>query len=100
MRKALRFLLKALMLPVILLFWLLHTLGAYVVAGSGVILNVIAFLLLLLDIVCVAFGEASRQQAIWLMAASAFIFMIPWIAGHFVTGIAAINMKMIEYLHS
>lgn len=92
--------LKVLVLPLILALRVLQWVGTFFLSMSGWIFNLIASLLFLLDIVCVAFGKANRQEAVWLMAFSFAIFMLPVLSRWCVTHIAAAGVKLTAFVHS
>lgn len=92
--------LKVLALPLILALSALQWVGTFFLSMSGWIFNLIASLLFLLDIVCVAFGKASRQEAVWLMGFSFAIFMLPVLSRWCVAHIAAAGVKLTAFVHS
>ena len=98
--KFLKLVLKILALPLILILKLIQWIGTFFLSMSGWIFNLIAALLFILDIVCVAFGRASRQEAVWLMAFSFAIFMLPVLSRWCVSHIAAAGMKLNAFVHS
>ena len=98
--KFLKLALKVLVLPLIIVLRALQWIGTFFLSMSGWIFNLIASLLFILDIVCVVFGKASRQEAVWLMAFSFVVFMLPVISRWCVTQIAAVGMKLTAFVHS
>ena len=92
--------LKVLALPLIIVLRAIQWIGTFFLSMSGWIFNLIASLLFILDIVCVAFGKAGRQEAVWLMAFSFAIFMLPVISRRCVTHIATAGVKLTDFVHS
>jgi len=92
--------LKVLALPLIIVLRALQWVGTFFLSMSGWIFNLIASLLFLLDIVCVAFGKANRQEAVWLMGFSFAIFMLPVLSRWCVAHIAAAGVKLNAFVHS
>lgn len=98
--RLLKLALKVLALPLIIVLRALQWVGTFLLSMSGWIFNLIASLLFLLDIVCVAFGKASRQEAEWLMGFSFTIFMLPILSRRCVTHIATARVKLTAFVHS
>ena len=91
---------KILLTPVVIVLTLVQWAGIFLNSISGVILEILAFIFALTGIASLAFGLASGQEALKMIAVGFVIFMISVIGGWFVALITAAKTSLHDFIRS
>ena len=98
--RIIRFLLKMVVFPIILIVTVVQWFGAFIIGFSSAVFNVLACLFLLVAVLSYLMGLSAGAEAVKMIAAGFIVFMIP-IAGEWVvTAITALNMGMRDFIRS
>ena len=91
---------KLLALPIIVAVTLIQWGGIFLTQFSTVIFNLLAGLLFLIAIAGFMFGIGAGAEAVQMMMVAFVIFIIPHFAEWLITGIAAVNYRLREFIKS
>lgn len=98
--RIIRFLLKMVAFPIMLIVTVIQWFGAFIIGFSSVVFNVLAGLFLLVAVLSYLMGLSAGAEAVKMIAAGFIVFMIP-IAGEWVvTAITALNIGMRNFIRS
>ena len=98
--RIIRFLLKMVVFPIMLIVTVIQWFGAFIIGFSAAVFNVLAGLFLLVAILSYLMGLSAGAEAVKMIAAGFIVFMIP-IAGEWVvTAITALNIGMRNFIRS
>lgn len=98
--RIIRFLLKMVVFPIILIVTVVQWFGAFIIGFSSAVFNVLAGLFLLVAVLSYLMGLSAGAEAVKMIAAGFIVFMIP-IAGEWVvTAITALNIGMRNFIRS
>jgi len=98
--RIIRFLLKMVVFPIMLIVTLIQWFGAFIIGFSSAVFNVLAGLFLLVAVLSYLMGLSAGAEAVKMIAAGFIVFMIP-IAGEWVvTAITALNIGMRNFIRS
>ena len=98
--RIIRFLLKMVVIPIILIVTVIQWFGAFIIGFSSAVFNVLAGLFLLVAVLSYLMGLSAGAEAVKMIAAGFIVFMIP-IAGEWVvTAITALNIGMRNFIRS
>jgi lipoprotein len=95
-----RLLLKLIVLPVMLAFTLFFWVSCFLLSFSGAILYLFSGICFLLAGFCYLAGICSGTETVRTLAVGFVAFALPNIAGWLVTGLAAINARLCDFLRS
>jgi len=95
-----RWLLKLMMLPVMLLVTLILWIGIFLTSFSGIILYLFSGFCFLLAAACYLMGICSGAEAVRTLMVGFAAFVLPHFAEWALTGIAAINAGLCDFLRS
>jgi len=96
----LRGVLKLIMLPVMLLVTLILWIGIFLISFSGIILYLFSGFCFLLAAACYLMGICTGAEAVRTLMVGFVAFALPRFAGWALTGIAAINAGLRDFLRS
>jgi hypothetical protein len=98
--RIIRFLLKMVVFPIMLIVTVVQWFGAFIIGFSSAVFNVLAGLFLLVAVLSYLMGLSAGAEAVKMIAAGFIVFMIP-IAGEWVvTAITALNIGMRNFIRS
>ena len=98
--RIIRFLLKMVVFPIMLIVTVVQWFGAFIIGFSSAVFNVLAGLFLLVAVLSYLTGLSAGAEAVKMIAAGFIVFMIP-IAGEWVvTAITALNIGMRNFIRS
>ena len=98
--RIIRFLLKMVVFPIMLIVTVIQWFGAFIIGFSSAVFNVLAGLFLLVAALSYLMGLSAGAEAVKMIAAGFIVFMIP-IAGEWVvTAITALNIGMRNFIRS
>ena len=99
-RKTIKLILKALMLPLIAVVTLFQWIGIFLTGLAGGILNILAFLFALVAGASFLFRLASGSEALKLLAVGFVLFILPVIAERIIIGITALRCNLADFIRS
>ncbi len=91
---------KLLALPVVVAMTLIQWVGIFVTGFSSILFNLVAGVLFMIALACLATGVATGTEAIQIFILSFAIFIIPHIAEWFITRIAELNYLLRDFIKS
>ena len=98
--RIIRFLLKMVVFPIMLIVTVIQWFGAFIIGFSSMVFSVLAGLFLLVAVLSYLMGLSAGAEAVKMIAAGFIVFMIP-IAGEWVvTAITALNIGMRNFIRS
>ena len=92
--------LKMLALPIMMAVTLIQWVGIFLTQFSTVIFNPLAGLIFLIAVAGFMLGIGTGTEAIQMMMVAFVIFVIPHFAEWLITGIAAVNYRLREFIKS
>lgn len=98
--RIIRFLLKMLVFPIMLIVTLIQWFGAFIIGFSSAVFNVLAGLFLLVAVLSYLMGLSAGAEAVKMVVAGFIVFMIPVAGEWIVTAITALNMGMRDFIKS
>lgn len=96
----LRFLLKVLAFPIMLVIAVLQWVGIFLISFSSVVFNLITGLFLLVAILSYLMGLAAGPEALKMIIAGFVVFMIPVAGEAIVTAVSAANAGLRDFFRS
>ena len=98
--RIIRFLLKMVVFPIMLIVTVVQWFGAFIIGFSSAVFNVLAGLFLLVAVLSYLMGLSAGAEAVKMIAAGFIVFMIPIAGEAVVTSIAALNAGMRDFIRS
>ena len=98
--RIIRFLLKMVVFPIILIMTVIQWFGAFIIGFSSIVFNVLAGLFLLVAVLSYLMGLSAGAEAVKMIIAGFIVFMIPVVGEWIVTAITALNMGMRDFIKS
>lgn len=98
--RIIRFLLKMVVFPIILIVTVIQWFGAFIIGFSSAVFNVLAGLFLLVTALSYLMGLSAGAEAVKMVVAGFIVFMIPVAGEWIVTAITALNMRMRNFIRS
>lgn len=98
--RIIRFLLKMVVFPIMLIVTLIQWFGAFIIGFSSAVFNVLAGLFLLVAVLSYLMGLSAGAEAVKMIVAGFIVFMIPVAGEWIVTAITALNMGMRDFIKS
>ena len=98
--RIIRFLLKMVVFPIILIVAVIQWFGAFIIGFSSAVFNVLAGLFLLVAALSYLMGLSAGAEAVKMIVAGFIVFMIPVAGEWIVTAINALNMRMRNFIRS
>lgn len=98
--RIIRFLLKMVVIPIILIVTVIQWFGAFIIGFSSAVFNVLAGLFLLVAALSYLMGLSAGAEAVKMVVAGFIVFMIPVAGEWIVTTITALNMGMRNFIRS
>ena len=98
--RIIRFLLKMVVFPIILIVTVIQWFGAFIIGFSSAVFNVLAGLFLLVAALSYLMGLSAGAEAVKMVVAGFIVFMIPVAGEWIVTAITALNMGMRNFIRS
>ena len=98
--RIIRFLLKMVVFPIMLIVTVIQWFGAFIIGFSAAVFNVLAGLFLLVAILSYLMGLSAGTEAVKMIVAGFIVFMIPIVGEWIVTAITALNMGMRDFIKS
>jgi len=98
--RIIRFLLKMVVFPIMLIVTVIQWFGAFIIGFSAAVFNVLAGLFLLVAILSYLMGLSAGTEAVKMIVAGFIVFMIPIVGEWIVTAITALNMGMRDFIRS
>lgn len=98
--RIIRFLLKMLVFPIMLIVTLIQWFGAFIIGFSSAVFNVLAGLFLLVAVLSYLVGLSAGAETLKMIVAGFIVFMIPVAGEWIVTVITALNMVMRNFIRS
>ena len=92
--------LKMLALPIMLAVTLIQWVGIFLTQFSTIVFNLLAGLIFLIAVAGLMLGISTGTEAIQMMMVAFVIFIIPHFAEWLITGIAAVNYRLREFIKS
>ena len=96
----LKFIVKIILLPVMLVIILAQWIGIFLTGLAGGIMNILAFLFALVAGAAFLLGLASGPEALKMLAVGFVLFILPVIAERVIMGITAIRCNLAEFIRS
>ncbi len=98
--RIIRFLLKMVVFPIMLIVTVIQWFGAFIIGFSSIVFNILAGLFLLVAVLSYLMGLSIGAEAVKMIAAGFIVFMIP-IAGEWIVRMfAIINKGMRDFIGS
>lgn len=98
--KIIRFLLKMVVFPIMLIVTVIQWFGAFIIGFSSAVFNILAGLFLLAAVLSYLMGLSAGAEAVKMIVAGFIVFMIPVVGEWIVTAITALNMGMRDFFKS
>lgn len=98
--RIIRFLLKMVVFPIMLIVTVVQWFGAFIIGFSSAVFNVLAGLFLLVAVLSYLMGLSAGAEAVKMIGAGFIVFMIPIAGEWIVTAITALNMRMRDFIIS
>ena len=98
--RIIRFLLKMVVFPIMLIVTMVQWFGAFIIGFSSAVFNVLAGLFLLVAVLSYLMGLSAGAEAVKMVVAGFIVFMIPVAGEWIVTAITALNMGMRNFIRS
>lgn len=96
----LKLILKAALLPVVVIVTVIQWFGAFIIGFSSIVFNIIAGLFFLVAVLSYLMGLSAGAEAVKMIIAGFIVFMIPVAGDLIVTAIIALNMGMRKFIRS
>ena len=98
--RIIRFLLKMVVFPIMLIVTVIQWFGAFIIGFSSAVFNVLAGLFLLVAVLSYLMGLSAGAVAVKMIVAGFIVFMTPVAGEWIVTAITALNMRMRNFIRS
>lgn len=98
--RIIRFLLKMVVFPIMLIVTVIQWFGAFIIGFSSAVFNVLAGLFLLVAVLSYLMGLSAGAEAVKMIVAGFIVFMTPVAGEWIVTAITALNMRMRNSIRS
>ena len=98
--KMLKFLLKIIVLPIALCFWIAKWIGLFLTSMASWIVYLAAFLIFLLGLACLIFGVATWAEVIPLFCLSFIVFAAAHASEWIVDAVGGISSRLGAFLRS
>ena len=98
--KLLKFLLKIIVFPIALCFWILKWIGLFLTSMASWILHLVAFLIFLLGLACPIFSVATWAEMIPLFCLSFIVFAAAHASEWIVVAVGGVSAWLGEFLRS
>ena len=98
--RIIRFLLKMVVFPIMLIVTVVQWFGAFIIGFSSAVFNILAGLFLLVAALSYLMGLSAGAEAVKMVVAGFIVFMIPVAGEWIVTAITALNMGMRNFIGS
>ena len=98
--RIIRFLLKMVVFPIMLIVTVIQWFGAFIIGFSSAVFNILAGLFLLVAVLSYLMGLSAGAEAVKMIAARFIVFMIPLAGEWVVTAITALNIGMRKFIRS
>jgi hypothetical protein len=98
--RIIRFLLKMVVFPIMLIVTVIQWFGAFIIGFSSAVFNVLAGLFFLVAVLSYLMGLSDGAEAVKMIVAGFIVFMIPVAGECIVTAITALNMVMRDFIKS
>lgn len=98
--KMVRFVLKMVVFPIMLIVTVIQWFGAFIIGFSSIVFNVLAGLFLLVAVLSYLMGLSAGAEAVKMIVAGFIVFMIPVAGEWIVTAITTLNMGMRNFIRS
>lgn len=96
----LKLIMKMILLPVMLVIILVQWIGIFLTGLAGGILNILAFLFVLVAGAAFLLGLASGAEVLKLLAVGFVLFILPVIAERIIIGITALRCNLADFIRS
>ena len=91
---------KLLALPIIVAVTLIQWIGIFLTQFSTIVFNLLAGLIFLIAVAGLMLGISTGAEAVQMMTVAFVVFIIPHFAEWLITGIAAVNYRLREFIKS
>ena len=98
--RIIRFLLKMVVFPIMLIVTLIQWFGAFIIGFSSAVFNILAGLFLLAAVLSYLMGLSAGAEAVKMIVAGFIVFMMAVAGEWIVTAITALNMGMRNFIRS
>jgi hypothetical protein len=98
--RIIRFLLKMVVIPIMLIVTVIQWLGAFIIGFSSAVFNVLVGLFLLVAVLSYLMGLSAGAEAVKMIVVGFIVFMTPVAGEWIVTAITALNMSMRIFIRS
>lgn len=98
--RIIRFLLKMVVFPIMLIVTVIQWFGAFIIGFSSAVFNVLAGLFLLVAVLSYLMGLSAGAEAVKMIVAGFIMFVIPIAGEWIVTAITALNIRMRDFIIS
>ena len=95
-----RFFLKIVLLPVIVVLTVVQWFFTFLVGFSSVVFDILAGLFLLTAVLSYLMGVSDGEEALGMIATGFVVFMIPVVGAWIVRHITILNMNMLDFMGS
>ena len=98
--RIIRFLLKMVVFPIMLIVTVIQWFGAFIIGFSSMVFSVLAGLFLVVAVLSYLMGLSAGAEAVKMIVAGFIVFMIPITGEWIVTAITALNVGMRNFIRS
>ena len=98
--RIIRFLMKIVVFPVMLIVTVIQWFGAFIIGFSSAVFNLFAGLFVLVAVLSYLMGLSAGAEAVKMLVVGFVVFMIPVVGEWIVTAITALNMGMRKFIRS
>lgn len=91
---------KLLALPIIVAVTLIQWVGIFLTQFSTIVFNLLAGLIFLIAVAGLMLGISTGAESVQMMTVAFVVFIIPHFAEWLITGIAAVNYRLREFIKS
>lgn len=98
--RIIRFILKAMVLPVLPLLIMLQWIGIFLNSISGVIFGILSGIIAFITIASFMFGQSTGSEAIRMLAAAFILFVLPYVGDWIIERIIGLRVILGEFIRS
>ena len=98
--RLIRFLLKIVVFPIILIMTVIQWFGVFVIGFSSIVFNIFAGLFLLVGVLSYLMGQSAGAESVKMIVAGFIVFMVPVVGESIVIAIAVLNIKLRNFIMS
>lgn len=98
--KVIRFILKAMLLPVLIAVILFQWIGIFLNSISGVVMGILAFIITLTGVASLLFGLASGGECLKMLIAAFAVFLVPHIGSWMIERIIFLRCMIGDFIRS